>query len=100
MIQREVRRGTGGACADGLRSLWAAGERLGLAPHLPVHSDRLRLDAGDGAEDEDGAVEHTQRTLNLRAEKERSAVVGSHAQRPAAVGGTQSCLARRCAPRS
>ena len=39
-----------------------------VAAHLAVDGERLGLHAGDGAEHEDGAVEHAQRALDLDGE--------------------------------
>jgi hypothetical protein len=36
-----------------------------VALHLPIDGDRLRLDARDTAQHEDGAIEHAQRALHL-----------------------------------
>ena len=36
--------------------------------HLPVDRNRLRLDAGNAAEDQNGAVEDTQSALDLNGE--------------------------------
>ena len=45
------------------------GDARHLVPlHLPVHGQGLRLHAADGAEHEDGAVEHAQRPLDLDRE--------------------------------
>jgi hypothetical protein len=39
-----------------------------VTPHLAVHGEGLALHAGDGAEHQDGAVEHAQGPLHLDGE--------------------------------